>query len=476
MDISKRKIFKDTLIYTILPKIYVFANLLVTPIISPYLSLNDFGIYGLIMAYLNVFQIVINLGQNVVMQNAFFEYRKNYILIWRRSFGLMILAGVLFAGVFSGIIFLTLAPKLGGNAWLVCALCSFYLIFSPIETIAVNYYVLHERSFPYAICSTIVGSVSVLINLVAIRYFHLGYLGWIIVMPVSTVVMYLYYSRRFFVKEKIFPVFRLSASFLKKDLKVGAPLIPHQLSLYILGTSDRLLLEYFGVSTAQIGFYSQGYNLASYGNVFVSGIFQAVARKLQEGFRGEEERHRRFIRKSMLTICALTGGVLFLAALWMKEIFRFLYRKPELQQAYPVAILVTCSYMFWTIYTFFVYPLSIRNKTLSISRISVLAAVFNVVLNILLIPRYGIWAALGATYVSYMFFGFGGVFSRENRLFMSKYVNILRFTVGMTLYNILLTIVAYFCRDYSFPVKGLMTVLTLAGAGAGYLYIIRKKS
>jgi O-antigen/teichoic acid export membrane protein len=476
MTKAKKRVVKDALIYTILPKIYVFANLLITPLVSPYLTLNDFGIYGLLMAYLSVFQILINLGQNVVLQNSFFEYKHHYVLLWRRVFGMMIIAGAACAVIFSFILYYTMGAKIGANFWPVCTMVSVYLMFSPIETMAVNYYVLHERSLPFAICSIIVGSFSVIINYVLIRVFHLGYMGWVAVLPMSALIMYLYYFKRFFLVEKIFPVFSLKKSFAYKALRVGLPLTPHQLSLYILGSSDRILLEYFRVPTATIGYYSQGYNLASYGNVFIGGVFQALARRLQEGFRGQVSEYKGFIRKTMILTCVLISTVLFLGSLWMKEAFLFLFRKPELQQAYPVAIVVMCSYMFWSTYTFFTYPLSIQKKTFSISRISLFAAVINLVINIFLIPVWGIWAAVATTYFSYMIFGVAGILNKKNREFLNAYMNVTRLCLGTTLLNIAFFVMAYLCKDNSYVVKILLSLSVLLALAGCYKVVSQKNS
>lgn len=475
MIVSKRKVVRDTLIYTLLPKISVFANLLILPIISPYLTLTDYGLYGLIIAYLSIFQIVITLGQNVVLQNSFFEYGKNYKKIWRRSFGLMIMAGIVSALIFSIVVSLSLSSQMGQDSFIVCLLISLYLIFSPIETIAVNYFVLHEKPLPYALCLSIVGVISVLLNLYTIRLLELGYIGWVIILPVSTIIMYVFYFKRFFLIEKLYPIFSLKKSFVSSSLKVGGPLVPHQMSLYILGASDRLLLEYASIPTVQIGFYSQGYNLASYGNVLINGVFQSLSRRLQEGFRGNGSSHRIFIRKMMISIPVVISSILSIVALWMKEIFLFLFRKPELQNAYPVTIVVICAYMFWPVYTFFTYPLGIQKKTFSISKISISAAGINFVGNIILIPFWGIWATLGVTYVSYMVFAIAGLFNRKNCAFLSKYINVKKFCFGMLFINIFLFLLSYYFMEYDCKVKLVITFLLIVFVSLGYKKYFRNR-
>lgn len=471
INFSNKKIFLDTIIYTLLPKISFFASIVILPWISPYLTLMDYGCYGLIMSYVAVLQVVITLGQNIVLQNSFFTHGKNFYLIWRRCFLLMIIMGVL-CSLFFGIITNTLLEgQLGENRHAVFFLVSMYLILSPIETLAVNYYVLNEKSLAYSLGAALSGMISVVTSFFAIKYFRLGYIGWIAALSIGMLVNFLYYFRRLIIKEKIIPPYLVKRTFLKRALVVGVPLTPHQLSLYILGVSDRLLLEYFKVGIAKIGFYSQGYNMGSQGGIIVNGVFQALSRQIQEGFRSDEYFQRLKIRKMLILIPMALSLTFFLGSLWMKEIFLILFKNPELNKAYPIAIIVLSSYMYFSLYTFFSYPLSIKNRTFSISKISLTAAIVNIVGNIILIPYYGIWAALGVTYFSYIIFGLGGLLDKENRIFLQKYINISALSFMLCLVNVVLFVTVYLSKDLDIRFKVFESLIV----GGIFVFLFKKK-
>jgi len=458
MIVSKKKILRDSFIYTILPKISAVATLATLPIISPYLSLEDYGIYGLVMSYVAIFQIVIVLGQNVVLQNSFFEYGRRYFRVWQKSFGLMTLAGILAAVLFSALFYWGNSSISFEQWYTISILISLYLVLSPIESIAVNYFVLKERPLPFAICSAITGFASAAVAVIAIRFFKIGFMGWIIVLPLNGIIMYAFFFRILFLKEQLYPSFRISKRFSKKALTEGLPLTPHQVSMYVLAASDRLILEYFRVPIVQIGYYSQGYNLASYGNLFINGVFQSLAKKMQEAFRGNEDSNREFLRKLMIIATVSISAVLFIASLWIKDIFVLLFKKKELQDAYPITIIVLSSYMYWSIYTFFTYPLSIRKKTFSISKISITAAIINILGNIILIPHFGIWAALGVTYLSYVIFGFAGLLDHENRVFMERYINVKKLCLFLFIINVSFFGISFSVMDSSWVTKAALTV------------------
>jgi O-antigen/teichoic acid export membrane protein len=459
MQFNKRQILKDSVIYTVLPKISFVAGIIITPFISKYLTLNDFGIYGLILSLTAIFQTLVVIGQNVVIQNAFFEYRSNYKLIWRRSFGLMIVAAITGAALFCVVAYPFLADKLNQNTTLVFALVSLYIILSPIDAIAVSHYVLHQKSYPYAKATALSGLLNQLIIFITIKFFKLGYLGWIIAMPCGYIFQYVFYSKELFVREKIFPVFKLKKNFYRKAFKIGLPLIPHQLSLYVLGTSDRLLLDVYKVKTDQIGIYNQGYGLGSYAIYLVSGVFQALSRFFHEAFRSNNKTDEIQLRKYIIFTPVAINILLAIVSLWMKEIYKFLFAKPELQTGYPVAIVVMCSYMFWSLYTLFTYPLVIQKKTSMIARISVIAAIFNIVGNIVLIPKYGIWSAVITTYFGYMVFGTAGLLNKSVKASFEKYVNIYKFCFVLVTANILLLAICYAMKDESFVYKIIISAL-----------------
>jgi O-antigen/teichoic acid export membrane protein len=464
MSQFNKRLITDTLVYIGLPKLSFIASFLILPWISPFLTLDDYGIYGLLISYISVFQVIIGLGQVILLQNSYFTLASKYKLVWRRSFGLMILFSLLSTLFFSILLKFTLADRLNENLGIVIILVGIYLVLSPLESILINFYSLKEQSLPYAIGMGIIGLVSTIITLITIRYFKFGYLGWIYSLFATSLLTHIYFFKRIYIVEKIFPDFRFNKRFIKKSLNIGLPLSPHQLSMYILGVSDRLLLEFYKIPMIQIGFYSQGYSIGSQGSILINGIFQAFTKKIQDSFRGVEKHHIAFIRKSIIVIPIIISLTLFLASLWCSEVFLILFKNPELQKSYPISIVVLASYMYWGLYSFFTYPLSIGNKSFSISKITILAATINIIGNIILIPFYGYWASLGVTYFSYIVFGFAGLLNNENRRFLNKYLNITKFCFAMLILNVVLLLIAYLFKDASIIIKTVLTLSTLAVA------------
>jgi len=450
ISISK---IKSVLIYTILPKFSLLGSILILPFISPYLTLSDYGTYGIILGYLMVFQMFTVLGQNVVLQNSFFEYKHHYFRVWQRSLGIMVLSGFLTSGIFALLIYFTLIKTIGHPWFWVILSSSLFLIFSPVEQVVTIYYTLKQKPIPLSVGALVAGILTTLTALITIKYFKIGYLGWIIALPMTNLVNFLFFFRRLVILEKIYPRLWIKKSFFIRAIRIGLPLTPHQISLYVISVSDRLLLSYFKIPLTQIGYYIQGYSMGSGGSILTTGIFSTFAKNIQESFRGKTDADRFFIRKALIFIPISIAACLFLAALWSKEIFSFLFKSKELAQSYPIAIIVFSGLMFNPIYSFFTYPLSINNQTFAISKITMMAAIFNILANIALIPYYGIWATACTTFISFLIMGMAGLLNRENRLFFMQYLNIDKLCLSLLILYLFLFGLAYFSKEFHPAIK-----------------------
>lgn len=463
MESFTKKIIFQSLIYTVLPKISFVVSIFSLPWISPFLTLRDYGIFGVILSYIIIFQTIISLGQNIVIQNAFFTHKKNYPIVWGRCFGIMIVVSAISSIIFYFVCHFILKNLLGDYSFSVFIFSTIFFLFTPFEVIIQNFYVLNQRPFPYSIGLSISGIVASTISIFLIRYYGFGYLGWVISLSLISLFNFFIFFYNIIYKEKIIPIFYFKKRFFFSAIKTGISLFPHQISLYVLNASDRLLLNYFKIPITNIGFYSQGYSLGSQGNLLVNGVFQSFSRNLQDNFRGDDKKNVVFIRRYLVIIPLVISMILFFISLWLKQAFFILFKNPDLNKSYPIAIIILCSTMYLSVYSFFAYPLSIKNKAFSISKISLLAALINVVGNYIFIPKYGINASLFFTYLSYLILGFAGILSSENRQFLNQYINIYKLCISIFLLNIFLLFISYSIMEYSFIFKFVATIFFAIG-------------
>jgi O-antigen/teichoic acid export membrane protein len=272
----------------------------------------------------------------------------------------MTISGGFISVIFMLILHFILPPDQIDKYWSIVLLITIYLILSPLETITTTYYTLKGNALPLVIRTFCSGILVAIVNIYTIKYLHMGYVGWLIGSAIASIFLLLSCIYPFWIKRKIFPSFKFNVRKHWKTLKVGFLVIPHNISMYIFNTSDRVLLNVFKVSTNSIGLYSQGYNIGSYGSYLITGVFSALTPQIQSAYREGRKKDLRFL---FMGIQLLLSSILFVIALWIKEAFLLLFKTPELQNGNSVAVIILCAYKFLPMYAFVTIHLFIKKNT-----------------------------------------------------------------------------------------------------------------
>lgn len=184
----------------------------------------------------------------------------------------------------------------------------------------------------------------------------------------------------------------------KETLKFQLPLIPHFLSMNLLLSSDRIMIQKM-VGVSEAGIYSVAYSAGQIMTIFKTCIVDAMRPWIYEKLN----------RKEYDRIASSVNGVTFLVTLISiafsavaPELIRILAAKQYYDAIYVIPP-VTLSSLFTFIYQIFVVVETYYEKTTKIMRASVCAAILNLILNFFLIPLYGYTAAGYTTLVSYIF-------------------------------------------------------------------------
>ena len=216
-------------------------------------------------------------------------------------------------------------------------------------------------------------------------------LGYLIVQCTVGLVFYVYQ----FKKGKCF----YDRQYWKYAFKYNIPLIPHYLSLIVLGQSDRIMIEYFcGKSDA--GIYAFAYQIATIMNVLLAAINGARVPWAYKQLRGKVYGSLRAISNAL---CILMGVVTIIAASFAPDIVRLLGTE-EYFRAVNVIPVVALGVYFTYCYDMFCTVEFYYGATGYVMLASVLGALSNIILNALLIPVFGFIAAAYTTLVSYLFF------------------------------------------------------------------------
>lgn len=443
-----KQLLTNIIWYGVIPKITAILSLLLLPLITPFLTLEDYGIMGLINSYKGIALGVATFGLHMHLTNSYFELGKNFILLWRRLFFYMIVSSLFTAIALTFIYSFSLSITPESKKILIISLSIIPILFFPVNTIIEHYFPLVYKPRTQVLRNLIASIVSIGFSFVMIRYYNLGYVGWVVSATVLTLLTFILFFKPLYIDLKIYPQVDFNFSRIKKLLKISLPIIPHNLSHMLLSSSDRIIMDILGVSVVSIGLYSNGYSIGENSNVVITGISIALSPVLQRIFREKNIiQMKYYYRLSNLIISAF----ILLVMLFMKEFYMIFIKNESLQPAYIVAILTSVSYLVnATAYIYLSTSIFINKTTNKILYLVFLPAIVNILLNFIFIPIYGFMAALYTTIFTYwLVFALPFLFPFFRDIIRNM-IDSRKIMLEGLLINILVLGIAFFCYDVNY--------------------------
>lgn len=411
-----KKIVSHTFFYSFANQTPALINLFLLPFLTPFLTAGDYAIYGLILSYAGLVGAFSSLGYIVLFQQSYFELGSEFKPKWSRLLGFQWLYKFLYAGMVGALLYFSLRNKIAVDRLnLVLALVIVPLLFfdltKSIATRLLQFRHEHQRVYSVTIG---VGIVSAFMSFVGVRYFNLGYMAWLYSQAISSGLLAAYFGYFLYVKEHIRPSFHFEKNEIISDLKIATPLIPKEYATYLLNSSDRVLLDRFGVSQNKIGQYSIAYSFASYFENIQSQANQVLTPIVFDLYKNGTELAMQTVGKLVRAWFYISLFIAAILGLWIPDIFRLLYRKAELSAAYPMAIVLIFGFCYRPIYVAIVDKAIFEKRTFEVLKITVVAALSNVLLNFIFIGYYETWAATMNTVVAYFVMGIAGYYLIKN--------------------------------------------------------------
>ena len=182
-------------------------------------------------------------------------------------------------------------------------------------------------------------------------------------------------------------------------LKFNLPLIPHYLSLIVLGQVDRILIGRFcGKNKAAI--YGLAFQVAMTINIVINGINGSFVPWLYEKFKTKSFG---IIKKQSNLLCLLVGVITVLAMLVAPEIIRIMGTR-EYYDAIWIIPPVCVGIYFQFCYGLFSCVEFYYSATKYVMIATTSCACLSVIINILLLPKYGFLSAGYTSLICYTVF------------------------------------------------------------------------
>lgn len=249
----------------------------------------------------------------------------------------------------------------------------------------------------YAIGSFITGALTVVLNVIFIVSFHWGAYGMLGATAISNLLCSVY----IFMKKKIYKYIKpkqYDKTTLKEIIKYSVPLIPNMISWWIVSASDRTIISAV-IGIAQNGIYSAANKFSGVFTTLYS-VFNLTWTESASININSEDRDE-FFSKILDFVIRFFGCLCLGTIAVMPFVFNVLINEKFAEAYYQIPILILGSV--FNILVSFIGSIYVAKKlTKEIAKTSVIAAIINIAINIVLIKSIGLYAASISTVIAYV--------------------------------------------------------------------------
>lgn len=393
---KNKELIKNTFIIFVGKFCTQFISFLLVPIYTHYLLSEDFGYVDLVQTYISLLAPMVIVRFDSAIFRFLIDYRndekeKNKII--SSSFYLILFQ------IFLLVILYSIANYFFKfQYWLGIILNIIFLSIS-------NYLLQLTRgigkNIDYSVACIISGIITISMNIVMI--INLGYDSSSILYASSIAnifcSIYLIFKNNLY---KYINIRYFNRNRLKEMLKYSLPMIPDGLSWWVVNASDRTIIS-FMINTAANGIYAVS---SKFSNI-LSSIFQVFNMSWQESAslhindNDKDEFFSNILNKSYVVFYSIC--ILILAT--MPFIFYFFIGKEYIESYYYIPILLLGN-MFNAFANVIGGIYIAKKETSKVAKTTIMAAFINIIINILLVSKFGLYAAAISTLISYIIVAF----------------------------------------------------------------------
>lgn len=427
------QLIKNTTIYAlgdIVPKLLSF---IVFPILTSYLSLEDYGIIN----YINTLNLFLTILGFLCLNTYYlvFYYRQESEEAKQRLLGnlslfviglnivvstLLSLFGILFPHLFSDkidfypYIFIGIITNLSG----ILAILPSAL------------YRVQEKPLPLTVLNVLKGGLTTLCTVVLVVGYGYKALGVLF----SSMIISILFGIIFIVVTWRETKWNFNWNQIRMALAFSLPLIPGGIAYYLMSMSDRFFIERY-LDLTQLGIYSTASTLAMVLNVITYGAYKAFEPYIFKVYGTDAFEHNfNKIRDYFFSVILIGGSAL---SLFAQDFFR-IFASEQYQTVYFYVPIVELSVVFSSFSMLYSTVLTAQSKTKLNSLFTMVGGGVSVAANLLLMPHIGLLAACLASILSF------GLIMSLSIIYSRLYQEIRRILVSFLLISTLVTISVYF--------------------------------
>jgi O-antigen/teichoic acid export membrane protein len=393
------KIGSQTLVYTAGIIIGKVASFVMLPVYTRYLTPADYGVLELLGMTIDVIGMITGIG---LVAGVFKFYSAEEDAAEKNAFITTAAIGVVGLAAVTSLIGWVLAPELsrlifGANANPFYLRLYFLLyLLQNFEYVPLLLIRAENRSALFVTVNAAKLVAMLSLNILFVVYLRMGIEGvlasGIITSAAMTVGLTFYLIRRVGM--------RFSVEKFRRMLRFGSPMVLWSLGTFILVFSDRFFLNHY-TDTSTVGIYSLAYKFAFLLSALAFVPFETVW-DVQRFEIAKRPDAMAIYARVFLYMNVMLGGVAVVLCLLVRD-FLSIMSDPAFLPAYRLVPLLVAAQIVFTWASYWNVGLYISGKTRTMATGAIVLVPITLILNYLLISRFGIYGAAWATLAVYGF-------------------------------------------------------------------------
>ena len=398
---SFKKVLKNSTIYGLVTILQKGINLFLLPVYTVYLTTTDYGILAVVNSYIALLSIFFSFGLARSTVRFYFIYKDDKEKV-KELWG-TIITFIYSSSVIVFLIFFVFKKYLiipftkGINFYPFVLLGLISITLTPAFIIYQSTLPARHNATKYSINNISRFLTRLLLVISFVVVLKMSATGVLLATAITSLIFFIYTIFSFKKEIKL----GINKKMLSETLKYSLPLLPMALSGWIFGMIDKIFLNNLK-STSSAGIYNIGFQFGFIMILIVNSIHVAFKPWFYENMELGDKGKRKIIKSAELFVL-FYGSVALLISFFGQEILQIMVTE-NFREGWKVIPFISFSFVFSGIQYFFGYPIFYNIKKTKYLNIPIfVGAGINILLNILLIPKYGMIGAAITTLIAHFF-------------------------------------------------------------------------
>ena len=386
---------KNSAIYSIITILQKGISFFLLPLYTAFLSPADYGVMNIVTTVTSLLSLLFLLGLSSAATRFYYQHKddEQYIReLWGTLLTFVVINSVVLGSIFLLLHKYLIDPIIGNvpfYPYFILGIAT--TIVSPLYLFFQSYLQTRQQGGRYGINLLSNFLIQTFLIIMFVAGFKMGVLGVLLAQLITAVLFFIYVLIAFLPKVKM----GINIAILRPAFKYSLPLVPHLLAGWSTGLLDRLLIN--GMKNeSETGLYSVANQFSSITSSLTNAVNMAYVPWFMERY---EEKRFHDITKAGNAAVLLYSCVAFLISMFCPEVLKIMVTE-QFQRVWNIIPLLSFSCVLNGVYFLFVNTLFLQ-KTKYVFVITITALLFNLGLNLLLIPQFSYVGSAMACFIAY---------------------------------------------------------------------------